>query len=272
MMKRLARLVTPRWLWRRLRTWNMRRTLANFVPYTVEHTYAGVRLKVRIADPLARGWYDHDWGPLPEIDLLRQGRLGPGATVFDLGAHHGLVAMLLAQQVGPAGRIVAVEALPHNARVCGLNRDLNGLGQIRVEQAAVAADSGELDLCIDLNAQARHSQTNIGTVRVRAVTVDELADSCGPPDVLFIDVEGNECQALRGARRTLERRPDCFIEVHGGCGLELLGGSVAEIFSHLPPSYHLCAWTEQAPVPARVQGPGDCPPGRFFLLARHNVG
>ena len=269
MLKTLLRRAAPRWLWTRLRTWKMRRVLADFRPDTAEHAYAGIRLKVRIADPLAQGWYDHDWGPLPEIDLLRQGALAPGARVFDLGAHQGVVALVLARHVGPSGVVVAVEALPHNAGVAEINRDLNGFAQVRVEAAAVSDRPGELEIATGLNGQVRHAATDIETVRVPAVTIDGLAERHGPPDVLFIDVEGYECHALRGAARTLQSRPDCYVEVHGGCGLEQAGGSVAEVFRHLPAAdYEFDAWTEERPTPAAVGGPADCPPGRFFLVAR----
>jgi FkbM family methyltransferase len=268
MIKRLAHRLAPRWLWRRLRGWRMRRMLAAFRPYTVEHSYGGVALKLRIADPLARGWYDRDWDPLPEVALLRRSGLGPGACVFDLGAHQGVVAMILANVVGPGGQVVAVEALPHNARACRTNVDLNGLAQVRTVAAAVADRSGELNIALDLDAQVEHTATSTSCVRVAAVTVDGLAERYGPPDVLFIDVEGYECHALRGARRTLERHPACFVEVHVGCGLEPAGGSVAEIFQHLSAAGHdFFAWTEQRPTPAPVRGPDEVPPGRFFLAA-----
>jgi FkbM family methyltransferase len=269
MIKDLARRLTPRWLWSRLRTWKQHRTMAGFVPYTVEHTYAGLRLKVHIADPMAQGWYDHEWGKLVEIELLRAGRLRQGARVFDLGAHQGLVAMLLAHEVGATGQVVAIEALPHNAHVCRVNQELNGTAHVLVEAAAVAERPGQVDVCIDLNAQLKTSRTNIATVRVPAVTVDELTERYGPPDVLFVDVEGYECQVLRGAARTLNRRPDCFLEVHGGCGLEQFGGSVAELFAHLPTAaYDFLAWSEDARAPVAVAGAAECPPGRFFLVAR----
>jgi FkbM family methyltransferase len=252
-----------------MRTWRMRRLLSRFQPYTLEKTYGSLRLRVHIADPLAQGWYGHDWDPLPEIDLLQSSGLSPGARVFDLGAHQGVVAMILANQVGPSGQVIAVEALPHNARVCRMNAALNRFLQIQTVAAAVADHVGEIDVCIDLNAQVRNAATNIATVRVPAVTVDDLAEQHGPPAVVFLDVEGYECHALRGAGRTLERALAWYVEVHGGCGLELAGGSVAELFAYFPPSaYEVLVWTEHNPAPALTAGAPDCPPGRFFLLAR----
>src|SRR5262245_39799530 len=240
----------PRWAWARLRTWRNRYLLSHFVPYQTEHTYAGVRLKVHIADPLAKGWYDHNWEALPEIDLLRTDGLRPGARVFDLGAHQAVVAMILAHHVGPTGEVVAVEPLPHNVTVGEINAALNGLVQVKMCGAAVADRPGEVEVCLDLNAQVKNTRTNIGTVRVPAVTIDELAERYGPPDALFIDVEGYECHALRGAARTLARRPPCYVEVHGGCGLELAGGSVEELFRLLPlAGYSFLAWPPNDQVP-----------------------
>lgn len=47
-------------------------------------------------------------------------------------------------------------------------------------------------------------------------------------------MEGYECEALRGARDTLAAGVDCFVEVHGGCGLEKSGGSVAGLPGFFP--------------------------------------
>jgi FkbM family methyltransferase len=267
-MKALARRVLPGWMWRRLRAWRTRRMLAAFSPYTVEHDYGGVRLQVHVADPLGQGWYDHDWTPLPELALLGKGALRPGARVFDLGAHQGIVAMLLARLVGPTGLVVAVEALPHNARLCALNAERNGLPQVRVESVAVSDRPGTVELALELNAHVKSAATTNLTARVPAVTVDELAERHGRPDVLLIDVEGHECHALRGAAATLQHRPDCCVEVHVGCGLELAGGSVDELFVHLPPvDYELFAWTDREQTPVPVAAARDCPAERFFLGA-----
>jgi FkbM family methyltransferase len=268
MLKGLARRVAPRWLWSRLRTWKLQRMVAHFPSYTTEHSYAGVRLKVHIRDPLAQGWYDHDWPAQTEMDLLREHGLCPGARVFDIGAHQGIVALLLANVVGPMGEVIAVEALPHNARVCEMNCALNGADNIRTVSAAISDRLGTVDVARDLNAQVRHAESTTRTIRVPAVTIDELSRRHGSPDVLFVDVEGYECHALHGAPETLERHPVCFIEVHAGCGLELAGGTIDEVFRHLPATaYQYWAWTEADRDARAVQGRTECPPGRFFLAA-----
>ena len=77
---------------------------------------------MHIVDAMGQGWYDQDWPPPAEIGVLSErGRLREGARVFDVGAHQGVVAMMLGDLVGAAGRVVAVEATPHNAEVAGRN-------------------------------------------------------------------------------------------------------------------------------------------------------
>ncbi len=274
MIKSLARRLVPRPLWRKLRNWKSKRILERFRPYLVEHEYAGVRMKVRIADPLAQGWYDHGWEPMHEVDLLRSGGLIPGARVFDVGAHQGVVAMILAHHVGLAGEVVAVEALPHNARICEANRDLNGLRQVRVVPAAIADRPGEIQITADLNASIHNRESTITAVRVPAVTIDDLADVYGQPDVLFIDVEGYELHALRGARRVLARTPECYVEIHRGCGLESAGGSLADVFDFFPPErYAIRAWSDDHSTPREVARSSDCPSGgRVYLVALRRGG
>jgi len=205
---------------------------------------------------------------LPEIDLLARHRLGTGARVFDLGAHQCVVALIMSRVVGPNGHVLAIEANAHNAAAGEHNRRLNGVGQLEVVHGAVDQNSGTIAFNLGLNGQADDGSGAWGVQTVRSFSIDDLSAIHGFPDVLFLDVEGFEVRALRGASKTLARKPDCFVEVHLGTGLETFGGSVEEVLSFFPQTaYELFAASEPnrefVPITPTYRIPGE----RFFLLA-----
>jgi FkbM family methyltransferase len=217
----------------RLKSWRFRRQIARYGRRVVTHTYGSAPLSVLLADPIGASWYDHDWAELPEFALLREGRLRAGARVFDIGAHQGVVGLMLAREVGPSGVVVGVEPSAHNFAVAQRNCELNRPLPLTLVHAAASDRSGLLTFEQGFDPQVDDGRRGLMKFQARAVTVDELAAEHGPPDVLFIDVEGFECQVLRGAGSVLRARPDCFIEAHVGHGLEKFG-SVAELLSFFP--------------------------------------
>ncbi|HMD47467.1 MAG TPA: FkbM family methyltransferase, partial [Bryobacteraceae bacterium] len=174
--------------------------------------------------------------------------------------------LMLAKTVGPEGFVVAVEANPENSVAGERNRELNAVGNCKVMHAAGAAQSGTLVFNRGQNGQVDDGAGEWGRMEVRAVSVDDLAAEHGQPDVLFIDVEGFECELLRGAQKTLAGRPDCFVEVHVGAGLEKYGGSVNAVLGLFPSGYeYFIAPPEGAFVPLAQNSP--VLRDRFFLVA-----
>ena len=265
--KDLARRWLPAPLWTKLRLLRLEHSVRAFKPRQVVHKYGSREFTIHLTDPLAQGWYDKDWPELAEISMLRRHKLRPSATVFDLGAHQGIVALMLADAVGPSGKVVALEANPHNAAVARRNRDTNNASQIVIEAVAVSDVVGEITFNRGLNGMVDDGSGAWGQIRVPALTVDALAERHGVPDVLFIDVEGFELNALRGARKTLESHPDCFVEMHVGVGLETFGGSVRQIIDALGPGYDLFMSTEAAPTPLPFEEGHRYTQSRFFLTA-----
>jgi FkbM family methyltransferase len=257
--------LVPSPLYRLYRRHQVRGLIESFRPRTVEHRYGKKSLRVRLEDPLAEAWYDQDWDEPPEVAFLRSHGLSAGGTVFDLGAHQGVVALLLADVVGTSGSVVAVEATSHNARVATINRDLNGATQVTIRHAAVAAEPGKVFVGEELNARA--SRGRIGQTETEAITIDHLTVNHGPPDAILVDVEGFEVEALRGAAATLEARPALAIEVHTGVGLEEAGGSVDELLGLLN-GYELWALTPAEDERTQSFQPlRSIPDTRFFLGA-----
>jgi FkbM family methyltransferase len=277
-LTKLAETVLPAPVMRRLRVAKFDRAIRRYPRRVVEHSYAGVRHKVLIASEYGER-YDQDYPELQEIAWLKRGRLRPGSRVFDLGASYGVMAMMLADATGPEGQVVALEADPHIAEVLSRNRQLNELDQLVALHAAVARESGSL-------AFGRHGSVDDGSRRwgdraVPARSIDDLAREYGPPDVVFVDVEGYELEALRGATGTLAAGPDWFVEVHYPSMLAAYGATSEEVLRLLLdggyditvavdcPYVLLPDGTVVPSVPARPleETPAEVLAGRFFALA-----
>ncbi len=261
--KRIARRLLPHSLYRRYRRRKVAALIAQYPARVVSHDYAGRRLQIELADPLAEGWYDRDWPEPTAISFLRRrGVLTEGATVLDVGAHQAVIALMLAGVVGPDGHVVAVEAEPHNARIAERNRELNGAENLTVIHAAGGAAAGVLSFAEGLNGQIDES-TSSGNVEVQAVTVDELVARFGPPSLVMIDVEGYEGEVLRGAGSVLGDGSTAFlVEVHEE--IADFGSSADEILALFADYERFVAVEDDDPLRALEDEP---PAGRFFLVA-----
>jgi FkbM family methyltransferase len=143
----------------------------------------------------------------------------PGTVVVDLGCCYGQMAVHFAGLVGPAGRVVAVEASPFNAALARRNFALHGAGRIVLHQKA-AFSLGGLRLCV------RHDVVRDGTFAcgwvapaaavaewaVETMALDDL-DLPGAVSALKVDVQGCDLPALMGGSRLLRRdRPAVVFE------------------------------------------------------------
>jgi len=215
----------PRPMLRGLRSVRDQIAVRTFEPRIVEHVYGGIGLRVKITDKISARWYDRDFDELPEITFLKQKRLKKGATVFDLGAHHGVIALLLARIVGDTGRVIAIEGGRRNSDVANENKHLNAAQNLSIIRAVVAEREGAM---MSFSGGINGSISASGE-SVRAKSIDGLASEYGKPDVIMLDIEGYESRALEGAKETLNSDVDWYVEVHSGCGLESFGGSPSEV-------------------------------------------
>jgi FkbM family methyltransferase len=158
----------------------------------------------------------------PVQEALRR-LIAPGAVFYDIGANVGFFTILGARLVGPQGRVVAFEPVPACARAVASNIALNGFAHAEIREAAVGARSGRDQLLVvgeaswsHLASTGRHADVR-DEIDVAVVSIDELvaAGEIPPPDVMKIDTEGAELQAIAGMRATIEaHRPAIVCELH----------------------------------------------------------
>ncbi|MBN1264363.1 MAG: FkbM family methyltransferase [Anaerolineales bacterium] len=152
--------------------------------------------------------------------------VNPGAIVYDVGANIGYVSMMCAKCAGPEGKVFAFEPLPDNQQRFMRTLALNQLQDrvVLVNKAVgrstgsttfwvhASTSMGRLDSVMPENGQFQRS------IDIEIVSLDDYIYTQGHPvpDVIKLDIEGGEVDALPGMQRLLkEGRPLLLVEVHG---------------------------------------------------------
>jgi FkbM family methyltransferase len=145
------------------------------------------------------------------VDLVR-----PGAQVLDVGAHVGYYTLLSARLAGSSGRVAAFEPSPANLAALKANVAGNRLANVTIVEAAVAGAVGTA--CFDLaHGSGTGHLTAAAGLEVPTVALDGwCAAHEFAPDVIKMDIEGAEAEALPAAVETLRRcRPVLLLSTHG---------------------------------------------------------
>jgi FkbM family methyltransferase len=203
---------------------------------------------------------DHE----PWMQELLKSQLEPGDCYYDLGAHSGFFALIAGRQVGPSGAVLAVEPDPENVKTVQANVSRNELTQVAVLQAAVWSSNSQVTFEHALDSTQGHVSSNghgrTASMCVPAVRLDDLvfSERRRVPDLIKMDVEGAEWEALQGARRLLaEVKPKLLCEVHDPAQMEQIcallegHGYIAEKWKPVDPNhpdYHqLYIWAVPRP-------------------------
>lgn len=164
--------------------------------------------------------------------------ISPGAVVLDIGAHVGHYTLLAAHATGPDGRVFAFEPATENFELLRRNIRANGYKNVVALQKAVASRSGRRMLLLsespDSHGFYEHPLSPArGTYAVDCVSVDDFIGE-DRVDVVKIDIEGAESEALEGMDVTLDRNRDLvlFLEFNPSC-IERAGVDPAALIGHL---------------------------------------
>ena len=153
--------------------------------------------------------------------------VGSGSTVLDIGANIGAHTLSFAQLVGPGGRVYAFEptefAYAKLMRNLDLNPEISGrvtANQMMLVDRPDSEPPKHLYASWPLETKERVHPKHLGralaTDHATATTLDSYVkrENLQKVDFIKLDVDGYECQVLRGALKTLERfRPVILFEL-----------------------------------------------------------
>jgi FkbM family methyltransferase len=173
----------------------------------------------------------------------------PGSLVLDIGANIGAHTLHLAKLVGPGGRIIAFEPTDFAFRKLGRNLELNPRLASRVTPCHCFLTGTDADqvpsaiysswpLAQEPGLHAKHLGREMRTEAAQARSLDsvlaELADR--PVQLVKLDVDGFECDVLRGATTLLREVRPVFVMELAPYVLEERGTSLDELLSYFIPN------------------------------------
>jgi FkbM family methyltransferase len=161
----------------------------------------------------------------PPVTRLMERRLRSGGIFVDAGANWGYFSLLAAGLVGRTGCVFSLEPDPRQFASLVSNIQLNGFAQINASAQAAAARQGTGVLAgyVDRADNRGVSRLDDGggdgpRFTVECVAIDDLTDGLAHVDLVKLDVEGAELDALCGMSRGLaahKYRAVC-LELHPG--------------------------------------------------------
>jgi len=171
----------------------------------------------------------------PEIELLKK-VVKPGAVVADIGANIGFYAKILAKLCGNAGEVHCFE--PDRINFRHLAAAMGGLENVTINHKAVAANSGKLKIYLskELNVDHRtyEPEEYDHTEEIDAISLDDYFEAGTRVDVIKMDIQGFEMQAIQGMSRVLsENREIVIISEFWPYGLHKAGSTATEYYQRL---------------------------------------
>jgi len=173
----------------------------------------GLRFNARGCNP---GYLAGTSEPLEQEILLKHSP--PGGVFYDVGANAGFHAMIAARAVGAAGCVYAFEPTPALAARLRDNATRNSFENVYIVEAAISGIDGEISFGmlgpLSVLNSVRTDQA-AETVTVRSIRLDTFCADHRPPDLVLIDIEGSEIEALEsGLQMIAKHRPVIMVEVH----------------------------------------------------------
>lgn len=150
-----------------------------------------------------------------------ENNLSKGDNVIDVGGHYGTHAVLMRKLVGEEGKVIVFEPNPFNKKLIENTISRNGFENVEVVNSAVSDEEGEKVL-YEVPDNTGHStmrpleSMDYGKeYSIDVETLDSFIENTEKvPDLIKMDIEGEEVGAIKGLERNLDKIKKIIMEVH----------------------------------------------------------
>lgn len=148
--------------------------------------------------------------------------LRPGDVFFDVGANVGWDTLIASKKVGQSGIVISFEPGESNLQLLRKNIANNKRRNVHIQPKGVGANTSQLLFAEYGYGLVNHvitpntpAQPDAKITAIDIVSIDDFVAGEGiVPNLIKIDIEGHELDALKGAAHTLaEHRPIIICEV-----------------------------------------------------------
>ncbi len=132
--------------------------------------------------------------------------------IIDGGAFPGEFSIVAAKK---GAEVIALEPDPENAQIMRENIKLNGLeDRIKVVEKGLWSKKTEkefeMDSCLGVGSKVKEGSET----KIQLDTLDSIVSSYWKPDLIKLDIEGAEIEALKGAETLLDSSTDFAIATY----------------------------------------------------------
>lgn len=192
------------------------RKIGNYGPFQMASIFAFSNLE---------GWEDsHNNGFSQCVEFARESK-----CFFDVGAHVGYISLPVASVLPKGSHQVAFEPSDANLQKLKLHLYANNFNNVKIVQSLVGDRHGHSEMFYE--SVGHHGQNSQKPIAIEKLLIEHgrfkkserpmisIDGFCTEnnliPDLIKMDIEGAEIDALRGARDVLSKhRPIIFLSVH----------------------------------------------------------
>ena len=242
--------------------------------YTIEH---GIKMEFSFGDFIEQAIYFDAFEYMIRRTLMK--RFRRSLAFLDIGANIGYYSILASKLMPSGGVIYSVEANPKTLRALRKNIELNSISNVNILPFAAYDNEGAVDILMPIDGtHGSASLRNQGwgeicQFRVPSRRLDRQLSNVKVLDLIKIDIEGAEMQALKGAEALLKaHKPTVIVEIVPSF-LKKFGTEPRNVFEFLldmNPKYRVWEIKEHSLelcIGSKMRSPEYQPRGNFLFAA-----